>query len=385
MELKHIQEEYEKLSQLLSDWISSGKIIEIERDLALEKLRRLYDAIRFASADAPTEQPAEMDVAMDAEALTAGLNLDEVLDIITIPSPILELEEEPEPESTMAFMPEIEPEPAKFEVEPLQEQEQEQEQEPEPEHEVMEVVEVPVAQKPHTTVKSVTASLFGEDDVERRLRKQRIIMSLYDTEETSAAVPTPKTVEPLPEIKPQPAPTPKPTTAETPALQEIVNEATDSEEELVMEEVILPQESAAKNSTETETETEIKIETEIISDELKESVAPSTPQGVVLGDVMNHGIKTLSDTFTPSQNAASSFTHHEPVTDLRKEIGINDKFLLIRDLFGGNTAAYDKAVNALNEIGDLDDCMIYIAENYSWNPNSDGAKLMMALIERKFA
>jgi len=29
--------------------------------------------------------------------------------------------------------------------------------------------------------------------------------------------------------------------------------------------------------------------------------------------------------------------------------------------------------------------MIYIAENFDWNPNSDGAKLLVDLIERKLA
>ena len=75
----------------------------------------------------------------------------------------------------------------------------------------------------------------------------------------------------------------------------------------------------------------------------------------------------------------------EPVTDLRRAIGINDKFLLIRDLFGGDGEAYEKAIGALNDCADFDDCMIYIAENYAWNPNSDGVKLLMDLLERKFA
>ena len=39
----------------------------------------------------------------------------------------------------------------------------------------------------------------------------------------------------------------------------------------------------------------------------------------------------------------------------------------------------------LNDCADFDDCMIYIAENYAWNPNSDGVKLLMDLLERKFA
>ena len=47
--------------------------------------------------------------------------------------------------------------------------------------------------------------------------------------------------------------------------------------------------------------------------------------------------------------------------------------------------AFFAALDALNGFGDLDDCMIYIAENYAWNANSDGAKLLMELLERKFA
>ena len=69
------------------------------------------------------------------------------------------------------------------------------------------------------------------------------------------------------------------------------------------------------------------------------------------------------------RNCAAS----EPVTDLRRAIGINDKFLLIRDLFGGDGEAfYEQAIGTLNDCADFDDCMIYIAENYAWNPNSDG-------------
>ena len=59
--------------------------------------------------------------------------------------------------------------------------------------------------------------------------------------------------------------------------------------------------------------------------------------------------------------------------------------LMIRDLFGGDGASYEVAIRALNAFDNLDDCMIYIAEHYAWNANSDGAKLLMELPERKFA
>ncbi len=74
-----------------------------------------------------------------------------------------------------------------------------------------------------------------------------------------------------------------------------------------------------------------------------------------------------------------------PISDLRQAIGINDKFLMIRDLFGGDGALFDSTIEALNAQETLDDCMIYIAEHFAWNSESDSAALIMELLERKFA
>ena len=56
---------------------------------------------------------------------------------------------------------------------------------------------------------------------------------------------------------------------------------------------------------------------------------------------------------------------------------------MIRD--SDDARAYEAALDKLDAFGDFDDCMIYIAENYAWNANSDGAKFLMELLERKFA
>ena len=59
--------------------------------------------------------------------------------------------------------------------------------------------------------------------------------------------------------------------------------------------------------------------------------------------------------------------------------------LMIRDLFGGDGALFDSTIEALNAQETLDDCMIYIAEHFAWNSESDSAALIMELLERKFA
>lgn len=121
------------------------------------------------------------------------------------------------------------------------------------------------------------------------------------------------------------------------------------------------------------------------TDRRTEGGMPIASAGAVLGEVINPRVQTLADTIAPPRDMASEILHNEPITDLRQAIGLNDKFLLIRDLFGGDGAAFERAIETLNGFDDLDDCMIFIAEHYAWNPNSDGAKLLMELLERKFA
>lgn len=107
--------------------------------------------------------------------------------------------------------------------------------------------------------------------------------------------------------------------------------------------------------------------------------------GVVLGEVINHDVRTLADTIAPPRDMASEIARSEPVTDLCRAIGINDRFLMIRDLFGGDADAYEQAITELDGFHDLDECMIYIAENFAWNSSSDGARFLMELLERKYA
>ena len=121
----------------------------------------------------------------------------------------------------------------------------------------------------------------------------------------------------------------------------------------------------------------------VVHGSFADELAAAAP-GAVLGEVINHDVQTLADTIAPPRDRASELLRNEPVTDLRRAIGINDRFLFIRDLFGGDGAAYEAAIDALNGFDNLDDCMIYIAEHYAWNPNSDGAVLLMELLERKY-
>lgn len=518
-----------RLAEIVDGWQAPEKIDAIERDLVLEKLRGLYDEVLSAGSEGPVtlvsvspDRVAGTDdsavfAASDVpaeEAIPVVIDLGEMLSLDTLPEEY-PVAEEPQP-GAAADEPAIAAaaaEPVEVAAEPVAESVAEAAAESAPEPVAPEsAVSEPVApaepepkeehnpeQKPAPASKSrpvyAAPTLFGpeEEELMRHRHKQRVIMSLYDTEPQPAA-PRPAASEktvfeksaPEKSVSEKSAPeksAPEKSVSEQPALEQLVPEDAAPESsvaesaepsvenasvttaknapvaesaeppfaaagslakagqssvaESVVAETVPAGESvdpspAVGITAPAETEvvsdaapaasvepaepaavaepgpgTELKSEPEPMS-ETSASVAASrqnlvsstaesaagpavspasdaVPAGAVLGEVINHDVQTLADRIAPPRDRASELRRSEPVTDLRKAIGINDKFLMIRDLFGGDGASFEIAVRALNGFDNLDDCMIYIAENYAWNANSDGAKLLMELLERKFA
>ncbi len=100
----------------------------------------------------------------------------------------------------------------------------------------------------------------------------------------------------------------------------------------------------------------------------------------VLGEVMGHDVPTVGDSLGRRPDVAGWTGVHD---DLNRAISVGDRFVLLRDLFDGDQALCDRTLKRLSTFDDLDDCMIWITENFAWNANSEGAKLIMGLLERK--
>ena len=492
MDLQTIRDEIRRLSVLVDGWSAAGEIPDVERDLALEKLRRLYETLRFADpAPAPSDEPIAAD-SRDGD-LSESIDLGEVLSLdgfpdfgdpdedpdegpdempempasdstaepiaapaeeraeepfgvpagesfetlgeeslpvseptlepepapMSEPAPISEPEPKPEPkpkpepesESVSAELPEPAPEAA-----PISEPEPELKPESEPEPEPEPAPTTTPGPAPTTTPEPKTShhgapTLFGPEDeaLVRHRHKQRVIMSLYDpnpTVETIPAAPRHSDAQTVPHGGPTPMPgssqprivpssavsqTPDPLAGAPipePPIFEATTSAAPESAEGCNADPAAPTSGIPELPTPAATMESIPDAASAFRMPAADGAGnglPTLQGGTVLGEVINHDVQTLADTLARPQDVASELRRSEPVTDLRKALGLNDRFLLIRDLFGGDGEACERALDTLNGFEDLDDCMIFIAEHYAWNPNSDGAKLLMELLERKFA
>lgn len=386
MDLKTLRAELQKLAALAEGWDASHEIADIERDLALGKLRELYDAVRFGLDSAvqpsvedelsPVDLPPveiDLDAVIPLTAMSEPFGADPAaapLEEPTIAPPVVESTVAGPSEAPFAAAPAVEPVgtpaevPAEMPAEtavpaeiPLQAPaEAPVEERTEIPAEAVATVSEPsdatnsegapvVAEAPAVVAEPL--SLFELDPVDVKRAKHRVVLSLYG--DTDSVTPAPGKVEPAAEERPVPPPQAVP--AVSPSSADV------------------PQEEPAATS--------------VPVGGAGHRAVPAENGAAVLGETLNSDVKTVSDLIAVTTPPAA--VGQEPVADLRQALCNNDRFLLARDLFGGDMDACGRTIDRLNEFDDLDECMIYIAENFDWNPNSDGAKLLVDLIERKLA
>ena len=362
MGLKEIKENLLQAAELVGDFEANG--MEIDRDVALDKIRAAYESLRFLyeetahetinKGDEDSEEteedeepeiefefvlPEQEDVEPEEEVVEEELIEEEVVEEELAEEEVIEEELAEEEVAEEAVEEVVEEEFAEETIteevvtEEIAEESVTEEVE-EPATEEVEVeetaVEETVAEETEEVVteepKRVVAepSLFGDDSLWGKAsaptQTQSKIMALYDDEEA---------------VQPEPVATP------------VVEPAVEVEEEVV-------------------------VAPEVV-------VTYTEPAHQVLGEVIE-APTTIADTITPVESVAEVGS----IDTLRGAISVVDRFMLIRDLFGDNEVLYEQTIDLLDKMDNLDDCIIYIAENFVWRPSSEGAKLIMDLLQRKF-
>lgn len=391
MDLKTVRRNLIQAVELVEGWTTQSEVSAVERDLVLDKIRKAYDAIRFGGVaheqslarpkavaiapipqpvERPTEQPVEKPT--EPESATEQESSDEPeVEFEFIVYEGEEGDEGEESEGESDENEESEGEGEKYsddeteadlsdgeysDVEPADEEESDEEEsdEEEPTEPIAEPIvpseptEEPISEEPTAPARpqNIEQSLFGgEDSAWRRPRRRSVIMSLYDADpqpsktEQSAK---PITSQPATEPQAQPAIKPQPTATEHPVVAE---------------------------------ERPAPVQYAVAPKPLEEIDAEA-----VLGEVLMADVHTLGDTLSHAPSVADT----APVKTLRGAISVADKFMIVRELFDGNEPAFEHAIETLDAIDDFDDCMVHIVENYSWRTSSEGAKLIIDLLQRKF-
>jgi hypothetical protein len=117
------------------------------------------------------------------------------------------------------------------------------------------------------------------------------------------------------------------------------------------------------------------------------TLAQNLPQKE-LHEVLVEKKESLNDKLKPEHTELGHTLKEQPIKDLRKGIGVNDKFVFINELFRGDEAMYERSIKTINSFQILQEAEYWMNRELNvklgWNENSDVVKHFYHVVRRRF-
>ncbi len=148
-----------------------------------------------------------------------------------------------------------------------------------------------------------------------------------------------------------------------------------------------------------EEESHAKVEADIKKDSPQEQIVKqeSKPKGENTkpkkGSTIE-GSSTLSDVLQKKRGAINEkislgetendLLNSKPVDDVRKAMGINDRFQYQRELFSGDADLFNQTLDQLNCMSSFDDASNFLISNFDWDRESEVHGSFLKIVKRRF-
>ena len=99
--------------------------------------------------------------------------------------------------------------------------------------------------------------------------------------------------------------------------------------------------------------------------------------------------RSLNDQLRQQKTEVAHLLQDTPIKDLRKAIGINDKFVFLAELFNGDEVAYERSIKTINNFHVLQEAEYWMNRELKlrlgWNDTSDTVQHFYQLVRRRFS
>ncbi|HVZ25891.1 MAG TPA: hypothetical protein VG842_07555 [Sediminibacterium sp.] len=121
---------------------------------------------------------------------------------------------------------------------------------------------------------------------------------------------------------------------------------------------------------------------------VKNVVAATSPVRE-FNSVLARPAESLNDRLKEEKTEIATALKESPIRDLKKAIGINDRFLFLHELFRGDESIYERSIRTINGFSIYPEAEYWIQRELkvklSWPDNSETVKLFDQLVRRRFA
>lgn len=74
----------------------------------------------------------------------------------------------------------------------------------------------------------------------------------------------------------------------------------------------------------------------------------------------------------------------QPIESIARNIGINDRFLMIKELFGGDSAHYNNLIDKLERSADFNEAFHHLEDVLGEQMEHEGTLILVNLLRRKY-
>jgi hypothetical protein len=124
--------------------------------------------------------------------------------------------------------------------------------------------------------------------------------------------------------------------------------------------------------------------------EPKQTTAPSAVAGKELNEIMNGKQLSLNDQLGSGHTEiVQKLSESTSIRDLKKAIGINDRFVFINELFRGDEVMYERSIKTINNFSIYPEAQYWIERELKiklgWDNNRSSVQEFYALVKRRFS
>ncbi|MCA0397872.1 MAG: hypothetical protein LCH51_10760 [Bacteroidetes bacterium] len=109
-----------------------------------------------------------------------------------------------------------------------------------------------------------------------------------------------------------------------------------------------------------------------------------------LNEVMGNTVgASMNDKLKQHSIEVAEVLTREPVRDLKKAIGINDRFVFVNELFRGDEVMYERSIKTINSFHVLQEAEFWMERELKlklgWDDSKDTVRHFIQLVRRRFA
>ena len=148
--------------------------------------------------------------------------------------------------------------------------------------------------------------------------------------------------------------------------------------------VVAEEPAAEEKEPVSEKEKPAAEEKEPVSEKEKPSAKKDEPPAEIIAEKFESGSSINENMAGNREPDMDSKLMGQPIESISRNIGINDRFLIIRELFEGDSDGFGKLIEDLDKAGDLKNATRLLEKQFDQVPDHEGLFILTNLVKRRY-